>query len=465
MRPFLSPLKASAWDYAKAAHLLNRAGFGEDPGEVEALFRLGPAGAVDFLLDAPDDDALFPRPAWAYPRDIALLNRERKAATDDEMRMMLRKEEQKRDRDNLADLVAWWMLRMRQTPHPLREKMTLFWHGHFATSGRKVKDAYYLWLQNETFRQHALGNFGALARAILRDPAMLIWLDGSKSRRTRPNENFAREMLELFTLGIGNYSESDVQEAARAFTGYRINLTNQSFLFAPRQHDTGEKQFLGRKGRFDGDDIIAILLEQPACAEFITRKLWAYFADSAPDQETVAALANEFVQSGFELRPVLRLLFGSEAFYSKRVMRTQIKSPVQWLVGTAKMLETDLPRSRSMINLLRELGQVPFMPPNVKGWDGGKAWITTSTLLARYNYSGVLATRSVGGAVLAALPEELGSDPKAVVKALSIRLFQSPVDQEKTASFKNFLESKPITDATVAQLLRLMMSTPQFQLN
>ncbi len=460
----LAPLKTAAWDYPKAAHLLNRAGFGGSPGEVETLFCLGLDGAVESLLCAPEDSALFPRPGWAQPRNLVVLQQERKALKED-AKIVMRRQAQKRDRQLLGELVEWWMRRMRQTPNPLQEKLTLFWHGHFATSAQKVRDPYYLWLQNETLRRHAFGNFSAMLQAILRDPAMLIWLDGDKSLSYRPNENFAREMLELFTLGVGNYTEEDVQAAARAFTGYRINPADQSFRFAPLQHDDAEKSFLGRKGAFDGDAIIAILLEQPACARFIARKLCAFFAYGDPSPAMVSSLAEELTRSGYEMRPVLRVLFRSEEFYSKRAMRTQIKSPTQWLVSLAKMLETDLPRRGAMVGILRELGQVPFMPPNVAGWDGGKAWITTATLLARYNFTATLTgNRAVGARVLRAIPQDLRGDPEAVVDALALRLFQAPITPRETASFVDFLQNKTITEASVAELMRLMMSTPQFQL-
>lgn len=499
LRPLspLKPLKPGAWDYSKAAHLLNRAGFGGTPEAIDALHRLGLNGAVDRLLDAPDDSAQFPPPEWAVPRNLVAIRQAERLlgeSTAREARVAARKKE----RAQLPELVGWWIDRMRTTPNPLREKLTLFWHGHFATSAKKVLDTYYLWLQNETLRRNALGNFGAMAKAMLRDPAMLLWLDTDASLAFRPNENFARELMELFTLGIGHYTEADVQEAARAFTGYKINPASQTARFAPLQHDDGEKTILRHTGRFDGDDVIDILLRQPACASFISRKLWVFFAYENPSPETVAALADEFRENRYALRPLLRTLFLSREFYSERAVRKQIKSPVQWLVGGAKILGTDLPADRVINSILDELGQVPFVPPNVKGWDGGKSWITTSTLLARYNLSQALIVNqphlqrrivleqkqkepgAKEGAALAQkldqrkekflpeivkkIPNDLRKDPQALVARLTLWLFQSPLTDRETAPFIAFLKDKPVTDKTVMDLLGLMMSTPQFQL-
>ena len=206
-------------------------------------------------------------------------------------------------------------------PAPLLEKMTLFWHGHFATSVQKARDGYWMWLQNDTLRHHALGNFVALTKAISRDPAMMIYLDLPQSRREHPNENWARELMELFTVGIGNYTEQDVRESARAFTGYRLDLATQRFRFAPNQHDAGAKNFQGRAGNFNGDDIIDILTKQPACAEFIGRKICRYFIEDEPSVQLVNLVAERMRAHNFEMKPLLWEIFCSEEFYSERVMR------------------------------------------------------------------------------------------------------------------------------------------------
>jgi len=231
----LSPLTASRWDFDAAAHLLVRAGFGGSPDEIEKIYALGPEKAVDSLINAPLEND-FP-PAWARPDDQNELHAEMEEAATPQEKQMARKLLREKFNDEMKDLTLWWIARMVNTRSPLAEKMTLFWHGHFATSGQKVRPAYKMWLQNETLRQNALGNFRALVKAVSRDPAMMVWLDLVQSKKESPNENFAREVMELFTLGEGHYTEFDVKEAARAFTGYRINQAEQSFRFAERQFD------------------------------------------------------------------------------------------------------------------------------------------------------------------------------------------------------------------------------------
>src|SRR5581483_6257243 len=241
----LTPLPIRQWDMTKAAHLLNRAGFGGSPEQIKAFCELGLDGAGKQVLNARDDAEQFPKPAWAAPRNMMEMRQQLQALPQEERRekfQMMQKEE----RGNGIDLIAWWLDRMTRSPNPFREKMTLFWHGHFATSVQKVKQPFLMWKQNETLRASAFGNFGAMVKEMSRDPAMLIWLDTRESKKEHPNENFARELMELFTLGIGNYSEDDIQQAARAFTGYKMHPVDQTFRFAPMQHDEGEKKFFGK---------------------------------------------------------------------------------------------------------------------------------------------------------------------------------------------------------------------------
>jgi uncharacterized protein (DUF1800 family) len=392
----LPPLDPKLWDLTNAAHLLNRAGFGGTPAEIENLQRLGLHNALDTLLDAPDDAADFPEPAGLKARNVFAMRREIRALPKDQRKMRMR-DEQRAEREAMGGLVHWWVGRMRHSPNPLREKMTLFWHGHFATSVQKVRQAYLMWQQNETLRRDALGNFGTMVKEISRDPAMLIWLDTQQSRRQKPNENFARELMELFTLGIGNYTEEDIREAARAFTAYKIDHTNQTFRFARFQFDGGAKKFFGQTGAFDGDEIIDLILKKPACATLISRKLWEFFAYEDPAPQLIERLAARFRELRYEIKPLMREIFASAEFYSSSAIKTQIKSPVQWMVNTSRLLQTELPGPLILGNALRQLGQLPFAPPNVKGWDGGKSWITTATLLLRYN----LANFAVGGGPMA----------------------------------------------------------------
>lgn len=491
----LSPLPASRWNNATAGHLLNRAAFGGTPAEIEATRRKGLTQAVRDLVDAPNEPP--PPPSWAHPRNLAAIRsqvREAKADGDANARF---REIRMMEGEEIVDLRHWWLEQMLNGPAPLQEKMTLFWHGHFATSAQKVKDIYWMWLQNDTLRRHGLGGFATLVKKISRDPAMMIYLDLPQSRKIRPNENFARELMELFTVGIGNYSEDDVREAARAFTGYRLDLTTEQFRFARYQHDRTSKTFMGRTGPFGGDDVIDILVSKPAASQFIGRKLWRFFVEDDPSNAIVDLVAKTIRAHNFELRPVLHDIFTSAEFYSERAMRSQIKSPAQFIVQTCKQLEAPLPAGVAAQTALRQMGQLLFAPPNVKGWDGGKSWITTSTLLFRYNFAnylvngdGILPRATVarlrkGGPgfqravqrqgrkverdpidVAKIIPADLRDRPNDLVDLLSLRLFQTPAPEKERAAFVQYLETrKPDTsDETMRGLLHLMMSTPQFQL-
>ena len=491
----LSQLPRSRWDEGAAAHLLSRAGFGGTPEEISAVHAKGLERAVHDLVEPGAEAYEVAAPGWAHPQDLRDLRREARMAKERGDNSKVR-EVRKMEGEELLDLRRWWLGWMGATPAPLVEKLTLFWHGHFATSAEKVKDGYWMWRQNDTLRRHALGNFVSLAKAISRDPAMMIYLDLPQSRPEHPNENWARELMELFTVGIGNYSEQDVRESARAFTGYRLNLATQEFYFAPRQHDAGPKKFLGRSGNFNGDDIIDILTSQPSCAQFIGRKLCRYFVADEPDTALVNSVAERLRAQKLEMKPVLRELFSSNDFYADAVVRAQIKSPVQFTVETCKLLECDLPPAPIAQNAMRQMGQVLFAPPNVKGWDGGKSWISTSTLLFRNNFANYLingdamvpeANRAKAGdpgvraGARAALaqqfprapidlskiaPPELRDDAQKLVTQLSHRVFQNDAAPEDRAAFTSFLEQRngDTSDATVRGLLHLMMSTPSYQL-
>jgi uncharacterized protein (DUF1800 family) len=358
--------------------------------------------------------------------------------------------------------------------------MTLFWHGHFATSFEKVKVAYLMWQQNETLRANALGNFRELTKQVSKDPAMMRYLDTVQSQRSQPNENFARELLELFTLGEGvRYTEGDIQESARAFTGYRIDPRSMAFLFARRQFDDSEKEFMGRKGPFDGDAIIDIITAQPECAAFITRKLWTYLASDNPSPATLLQLASSFRDSQFDIRSSLREIFLSEEFYAAQALRSQVKGPVQWLVQTARVLEAPLPAPAALEVSLAQMGQIPFAPPNVKGWDNGRAWISSSTHLFRYNLAGYIVSgrspslegfRKDSGSVKVPLekiaPAALRADPVKLCDTIALRLLNTPVTGAEREKFLAFLQNHgpEIRDSALRDFLHLMMSTPDYQL-
>ena len=281
-------------------------------------------------------------------------------------------------------LATWWGERMLTTTRPLEEKLTLFWHGHFATGNTKVRDTRMMLQQNEMLRTNANGNFEDLLMGILRDPAMLVYLDNGENIKDHPNENFGRELLELFSLGVGNYSEQDIREGARAFTGWTNDVLD--FKFDADQHDFGEKTFLGQTGPFDGGDIIRIILEQPAAARFMSGKLYRYFVREEVEDEVNVELADTFREAGYALKPLLTKIFLSRDFYSPASYATQIKSPVHLVVSTYRKIGlTELPTIPDFNRLVAGLGQTLFNPPNVAGWAGGRTWVTPATLLQRGN--------------------------------------------------------------------------------
>lgn len=282
-----------------------------------------------------------------------------------------------------VQLPAWWLYRLQQTSCQAWEKLVLFWHGHFATSAAKVTSAAAMLAQNEVLRQHAFGPFKQLVLAISRDPAMLIYLDSATNRRNNPNENYARELLELFCLGIGNYGEDDIRELARAFTGWEI--IRGRFTFNPFQHDPAPKTFLGKSGIDGGEEAVAWIVGQPAAAEFIANKLYRYYISDEPaSPEVIAPLADVFREQGFAIQPALKKIFTSRIFYSDAAYAKKIRSPVELLIGLLRCLNaTTSPVSLS--RQLAELGQSLFYPPNVKGWDGGRRWINSATVVGRIN--------------------------------------------------------------------------------
>src|SRR5436190_158208 len=394
----LKPLSQARWSFTTAAHLLNRAGFGGPPAEIENLLSLGPEKAVSHFVDyekIPDDTA---DPTWAKPDpERAEKFMAARRAGEEERRKLLR-EQQQAQRQHITELRGWWLQRMAKGPRPFQEKMVLFWHGHFATSFEKVKESYLMWRQNELFRRLATGNWLEILFEVAKDPAMLLWLDQAQSRKQHPNENFAREVMELFALGEGHYTEKDISEAARALTGWSYDRTSQKFVERPLFHDTGRKTIFGKESDFDGEDFLEMVVAQPQAARFITAKLWNFFAGEMPSEDLTTALASTFRRAGNNFKPVLRTMFLSEEFYSPSLIRNQVKSPVQWLVGSVRMLERELPPPIVCFSLTRNLGQDLFAPPNVKGWDGGLSWITTNNLLARYNEAATLVQGDMSAA-------------------------------------------------------------------
>lgn len=403
--PSLRPLKPAAFDYWKAQHLLNRAGFGGTPAQIRALADMGLEPAVRYVVEYEDVEA--PQAAAdRFDADImspvsseeSALRRQARLAGDEatlERFRMERQAAQRADRQQMADLQKWWLTRMIETPRPLEEKLTLFWHGHFATNYRAIEDSYHMFMQNQLFRAQAVGNFKRLVHGVIRDPAMLEYLNNDRNRRQSPNENLARELMELFTLGEGHgYTEDDIKEGARALTGYTfrddefIDLRSRKF---ERSHDDEPKRIMGSTGQWDGDDFVEIIFAQRACSEFICRKLYRYFVNdlaTEPDRDRrrfIQDMAQTLRRSQYELRPVLTALFSSDHFYDPSNVACRIKSPVQLIVQAVRSLHTPTRRLSALISAADLMGQNIFYPPSVKGWEGGRSWINTSTIFVRQN--------------------------------------------------------------------------------
>ena len=359
-----------------ARHLLNRTGFAASQADIAAFAKLTRAGAADKLLKAVQTVATQNPPAWVNEPPLPPVR----------LRDMSQEQRQAGQRKNVErafELREWWFREMLTTPSPLTEKMTLFWHNHFATSQQKVRFTSLMYQQHAMLRRNALGNFGTMLREVARDPAMLIYLDGANSRKEQPNENFGREVMELFTLGEGHYSERDIKEVARAFTGWSVDRDTGQFMFRRGIHDYGNKTVLGKTGNFDGEQVIDILLRRPETAQFLTRKLWKEFVSPTPDDAQVARFADGFRDSGYNIAKLMRALLTSDAFYALENRAALIKSPVEFVVGTMKQFEIEAPNLRPFVIGSALLGQNVFSPPNVKGWPGGEAWINSATLLGR----------------------------------------------------------------------------------
>jgi len=377
----LKPLSARKWTPSNAQHLLNRAGFGVPRERANFLASLPLDEAIDYIVEYEQFPQQHTAPEFLVDQNVYGGMKE----LNYEERTERRRDIRRKERQAVNLLQQWWMDRMLNTTRPLEEKLALFWHGHFAVSAQKIQVSEHNYELNAIFRKHASGNFKTLTTAVAKTPAMLKYLDNNQNKKGKPNENWARELMELFTIGIGNYTEDDIKESARAFTGWRSN--RDGFVFSKKLHDTDQKTFMGKTGNFDGYDIIDIIFDQEATARFMTQKLWAFFAYVVPEPEIIAELASTFRQSGYQLKPVLKKMFASDAFYSQKAVGTQIKSPAQFIVMLAHDMGLTPPPYQSMARSSAQLGQNLFYPPNVKGWDGGRTWINANTLLTRYNLS------------------------------------------------------------------------------
>jgi hypothetical protein len=374
------PSPADPWSRKWAAHLYRRAAFGPSRGDLVEAERLGPEGTLDLLLRGRPN-------AEHLQKDLTDIGRI--AASRDDLGEQLR---------------GWWLYCILQGGHPLREKMTLFWHNHFATSIVKVQSAPLMFRQNVLLRQHALGKFGPLLQEMSKDGAMLVWLDSNSNVKGRPNENYARELMELFSLGVGNYTEKDIREAARAFTGWHSD--GYGFDFAASAHDDGIKTVLGQTGKWNGDDVVRIVLRQPAAARFLVGKLYQFLIseNATPSDSFLEPLCVAFRQSDYDIAALVRTMLASRHFYSAHAFRQRVKSPVEFVVGAVRAVYLRFGEGEAeyrplpqqvLVPRLEAMGQQLFAPPNVKGWRGGRSWLNTSTLLERANFAANLATGSL----------------------------------------------------------------------
>jgi len=367
------PSAEQPWNAKWAAHLYRRGGFGASRTELRDAVDYGMEATVKRLFDSPKE---------AIKRETAIsgpMGTNPTTGMPDSSR-------------HAAQLQAAWVQRMITGIEPLREKMSLFWHNHFATSIKKVNNGELMEKQGNLLFTHALGSFRQMIRDMSRDPAMLVWLDSNQNVKSHPNENYAREVMELFSLGVGNYKEKDIQEGARAFTGW--HTSDGKFTFVHGEHDTGPKTFLGQKGNFDGEDILRILLEQPACAKFISRKLYHFFVNEnvTPPDSFLAPLADAFRKSDYDITVPVQMILLSKHFYSDHAYRQKVKWPVEYAVGAVRMIGVGRTgqitvNSYSLLGTLELMGQLLYAPPNVKGWEAGKAWLNTATVLARHNFA------------------------------------------------------------------------------
>ena len=368
----------------KNQHLLWRAAFGPMTENANQLEKVLPYDLWKLLKDTsakkPDYIDVASNPIDGLVKGIQDV-----AATEKE-RQELAKARRRQSAQDLKSLNLTWVNQMIHSEAQLREKMSLFWHGHFAC---RVINIYFQQQMLHEIRTNALGDFGTLLRSVSKSPAMLLFLNNQQNKKQHPNENFAREVMELFTMGRGNYTEQDIKEAARAFTGWSTNARGE-FMDRKNLHDTGQKTFLGKTGNFDGDDIIDIILEQKATAKFITEKIYRFFVNDTADAGQVAALAHLFYQQKYDILKLLENIFTSDWFYSDKNIGNRIKSPVELLVGIRRFIPMELEKPEEQLIFERVLGQVLFYPPNVAGWPGGTNWIDSSTLMTRLRLARVL---------------------------------------------------------------------------
>jgi len=464
-------------------HLLWRAGFGPAVEQLNELDRYNPRQYWSALVKASEKP---PTPIEVANNAIDGLVMGVQTFAELSKRELdpdQRKELQQRNRNGIRDLNSIWMSKMVNSSAQLREKMAFFWHGHFAC--RNLNVLYQQQLLN-IIRQHALGNFGTMLKAVSRSAAMLNFLNNQQNRKDHPNENFAREVMELFTIGRGNYSESDVKEAARAFTGWTANFQGE-FVFRRFQHDFGSKTVLGRSGNFEGEEVLNILLEEKKTAVYITTKLYRFLVNEIPDAKHIQWLSDRFYKNGYEIGPLLEDIFTSDWFYENKHIGTRIKSPIELLAGIRRLLPMQIDDATGQLLLQRGLGQVLFYPPNVAGWPGGKTWIDSSSLMLRMRVPRLLLGEdewNIGGKtdddVQMGMMQRLQNRLEAKVDWMPLLSSFKKVPLEKLpaqlsdlllqtqraqtiALLKSYVVAAD-RDASIRQLTAHILSTPEYQL-
>lgn len=430
--------RKGAWTVRDAVHLLSRAQFGFTAAELEVATKNSLDDSVERLL-MPQPESLEFQHAQAALRQTALATSE------------------------INDLKIWWLYRMWASANPLAEKMTLFWHNHFATSNDKVRSVAQMLAQNELIRTHGVADFKQLLHGMSRDAAMLVWLDGNANRKRHPNENFAREIMELFSLGVGHYSERDIQEAARAFTGWHVR--EGAFWFNRLQHDASSKTVFGKSGNFDGAAVVNLCLEQSACSRFLATKLLKTFVCPEPTAVMMDAVATRIRLHDYAMTPVLRELFSSQLFFDAANRRTVIKSPLDLVVGSLRSLAAAV-KWPPVTRLLANLGQNVFEPPSVKGWEGGRLWINSSTILLRANFATDLASGEQLGALQQSILEGAAGPSESVVARLEQLLFGGAVDSDLHVDLaKTHQRSEGNAAQKLRTVLQLMLSLPEYHLH
>lgn len=414
---------------AKMRHLLRRTGFTATSQQVEKLQGLTIPQVVDDLLNAP---ATHPMP----PQNL--------------------------DKTDIKQLPLWWLHEMVHTSNPFLEKMTFFWHGHFTSSIRKVKSPNEMGQQNQLLRQHALGNFRELTYEISIDPAMLIWLDNNTNVKQSPNENYARELMELFTLGIGNYTEQDVHEVARALTGWKATPRKTQAQFVTRLHDDGTKTIFGKRSNFDLKSTVDLIVQQPACARFITTKLWSAFAYPNPEPTVIQPVIDAFVKSGFEIKALLRAMFTSEAFYSDKAYRSIVKSPTEYVVGILALFPNlKLKNEFLPLQALNEMGQMLFDPPNVAGWPGGAAWLSSNMLFARFQFAEMVVT----SLTTSDFPPPKNGKAAEVLQTCMERVGLPDLSSQTRQQIETYIQQTSNGAGLLRGILHLLFVSPEAQLN